>query len=62
MNHIEHCKAQAEKARTDAQSTSLDNVRDRCLRSMAVWLDMADRAERIAEERAHREAGKVPFM
>lgn len=56
MNHIDHCKAQAEKARTDAQATSLDNVRDRCLRSMAVWLDMADRAERIALERAQREA------
>ncbi len=56
MNHIEHCRFQAEKARVDAGATTLDNVRDRCLRSMEVWLDMADRAERIASERAERDA------
>lgn len=55
MNHIEHCRFQAEKARVDASTATLDNVRDRCLRSMAVWIDMADRAERIATERAGRD-------
>ena len=48
-----------ERAEADAAlaaSTSLDNVRDRALRSEKAWRSMADRAERTAVERKTREA------
>jgi multimeric flavodoxin WrbA len=36
----------AERARNEAAEATLDNVRDRALRSEAAWLAMAERAER----------------
>lgn len=36
----------AAEARADADTATLDNVRDRCLRSEAAWMSMAARAER----------------
>ncbi|WP_293855061.1 hypothetical protein [Sphingomonas sp. SCN 67-18] len=36
----------AAEAGRDAEAATLDNVRDRCRRSEAAWLDMARRAER----------------
>jgi hypothetical protein len=36
----------AAEAKADADAATLDNVRDRCLRSEAAWNQMADRAER----------------
>ena len=38
--------ARAAEARADAESATLDNVRDRCRRSEAAWMQMADRVER----------------
>jgi hypothetical protein len=38
--------ARAAEARADADAATLDNVRDRCLRSEAAWSEMAARAER----------------
>ncbi len=38
--------ARAAEARADADAATLDNVRDRCLRSEAAWTEMAARAER----------------
>jgi hypothetical protein len=38
--------ARAAEARADADTATLDNVRDRCLRSEAAWMSMAARAER----------------
>jgi hypothetical protein len=38
--------ARAAEARADADAATLDNVRDRCLRSEAAWSQMAARAER----------------
>jgi hypothetical protein len=38
--------ARAAEARADAEAATLDNVRDRCLRSEAAWTQMADRVER----------------
>lgn len=49
----------AAKARTDADEATLDNVRDRCLRAEAAWLDMAERQERVDAARAIREAPKT---
>lgn len=45
----------AARARADADAATLDNVRDRCLRAEAAWLDMAVRQERVDAARAQRE-------
>jgi hypothetical protein len=44
--------ARAAEARTQAEEATLDNVRDRCLRSEAAWSEMAARAERNEKMRA----------
>lgn len=49
----------AARARADAEAATLDNVRERCLRAEAAWLDMATRQERVDTARAQREAPKV---
>ena len=59
MSHSDFCRQQADKARADAAATRLDNVRDRCIRSMEAWTEMADRAERVAAEREAREAASA---
>jgi hypothetical protein len=55
MANIDY-RIQAAKCRADAELATLDNVRDRCLRAEAAWLDMAVRQERIVSTRAAREA------
>jgi hypothetical protein len=42
--------------RADAETASLDNVRDRCVRAAIAWEAMADRAERVGVKRREREA------
>jgi len=49
----------AEEARSDAEAATLDNVRDRCLRSEAAWKEMAARARRTDAMRAKTEAAKA---
>jgi hypothetical protein len=46
MSQHDFYLARASEARADADNAKLDNVRDRCLRSEAAWMSMADRAER----------------
>ena len=46
----------AAKAQADADSSTLDNVRDRNLRAAHAWLEMADRQDRTERARAVREA------
>ena len=48
----------AEQARSEADEATLDNVRDRCLRAEAAWLEMANRAERTEKMRADLLAAK----
>ncbi|MCW3848644.1 hypothetical protein OF829_15520 [Sphingomonas sp. LB-2] len=50
----------AARARADADLTTLDNVRERCLRAESAWLDMAIRQERFEANRAAREKGATP--
>lgn len=40
---IEFYLARAAESAIEAENTTLDNVRDRCLRSEAAWRQMADR-------------------
>ena len=51
--------ARAAEARADADKATLDNVRDRCLRSAAAWDAMAARAHRSDTFRAKQEAAKA---
>ncbi|HEX4737136.1 MAG TPA: hypothetical protein VH331_06205 [Allosphingosinicella sp.] len=53
MTHLhEQYAARADEARAEAEGTSLDNVRERCLRSAAAWEAMAARARRSDTMRA----------
>ena len=49
----------AKQARTEADEATLDNVRDRCLRAEAAWMEMASRAERTEKMRADQLAAKA---
>ncbi|MFP5330321.1 MAG: hypothetical protein ACLGHC_09350 [Alphaproteobacteria bacterium] len=51
MTDRETYLARAAEARAQAEAATLDNVRDRCLRSEAAWTAMADRAERTERMR-----------
>lgn len=59
MSNQDMYLARAAEARADAEAATLDNVRDRCLRSEAAWSDMADRAGRTDKMRARLEAEKA---
>ena len=48
----------AAEAREAADAATLDNVRERCLRSEEAWMLMADRAERTEKMRATLLASK----
>ena len=49
----------AEQARAEADEATLDNVRDRCLRAEAAWMEMASRAARTEKMRADQVAAKA---
>ena len=57
-NH-EFYLARADEAAKEAKATSLQNVRERALRSEAAWRGMADRALQVEKDRetarVHRE-------
>ena len=57
--HYQFYRERAAEARRDAGQTSLDNVRDRCLRAAAAWDQMAARVERTDRMRAEAEAKKA---
>ena len=49
----------AEQARSEAEEASLENVRERCLRAEAAWMEMAARADRTEKMRADLLAAKA---
>jgi hypothetical protein len=49
----------ADQALAEANATTLDNVRQRCLRAEAAWRAMAARAERSAKMREDELARKA---
>lgn len=55
----EFYRARAEEARRDAQSATLDNVRERHLTAAAAWDVMAERGERTQRNRSETEARKA---
>ena len=59
---LQFYQARADQAREEAEAATLDNVRERCRRSEAAWMLLADRvarseALRVEEER--RKAGQA---
>ena len=64
MSQRDFFLARATEARNEAEAATLDNVRERCLRSEAAWNDMAARASRAERLRARllaeKEAASVP--
>ena len=59
MTNQEIYLARAAEARSDAVEATLDNVRDRALRSEAAWADVAARAGRTDTMRAKLAAEKA---
>lgn len=45
----------ADQERRNADSSMLDQVKERCLRAEAAWIAMAERAEKIRAQRIERE-------
>ena len=54
MTHAEHYRELAVAAEAEAAAATLDQVRERNLRSAAAWHQIADRAERTERMRAER--------
>ena len=52
-------RVRAEQARAEAEQATLENVRERCLRSEAAWMEMAARTERTEKMRADQAAAKA---
>ena len=59
LSQLEFYRTRAAEAQRDADSATLANVRERCLRSHAAWHGMAERAERGERMRAQIEARKT---
>ena len=58
-SNLEFFRARAAQAHADADAATLDHVRERCHRSEAAWMALADRAERselMREAEARRKA------
>ncbi len=56
MSQSQIYRTQAEAAEAAAHAATLDNVRERCLRSAAAWHEMAERIELTDRLRAERMA------
>jgi hypothetical protein len=52
-------RLRAEQARAEADAATLENVRERCLRAEAAWMEMAVRADRTEKMRADQLAMKA---
>ena len=48
---FEFCLLRADEAAADAAEATLDNVRDRALRSEKTWRGLAEHAKGVADER-----------
>ena len=59
MSQAVHYRAMAQAAEEAAALATLDNVRERCLRSAAAWHDMAARTEHTDRLRAERTGGEL---
>jgi hypothetical protein len=56
---LEFYLERAARARADAEAATLENVRNRCLRSADAWNEMAVRLELVGRLRSENDAAKV---
>jgi hypothetical protein len=56
---VEFYAQRVREAEAEASAATLDNVRDRALRSAATWTQLADQARRVAAERIKAEAARA---
>ena len=59
MSEAHLYRARAEECRVQAEATTLQNVRERCLRAAAAWIAVAERGERADALRANQEKAKA---
>lgn len=52
-------RARADECFAQAEQTTLENVRERCLRAAAAWIAMAERGERADAMRAALDRAKA---
>ena len=48
-SNLDFFLARVEQARAEAEAATLEHVRERCRRSEAAWMALADRAQRSEE-------------
>ncbi len=56
---LEFYTQRVSEAEAEAKAATLDNVRDRALRSAATWRGLADQARRVAAERVKADAARA---
>jgi hypothetical protein len=56
MSPLQFYRDQAVRSHAEADSATLDNVRDRCVRAAMAWEEMAERTSRTDAMKAEREA------
>ncbi|MFC0205706.1 hypothetical protein [Novosphingobium soli] len=56
MFSYDYCQARAEEAGVAADVATLENVREKALRSRAAWLEIAARMRRVEAARIARQA------
>ena len=57
--HLEFYLERAVQARAEASAATLENVRERCMRSARAWSEMAARVQRTQRLRVENEAAKA---
>lgn len=50
--NADFCEERAKEAAAEAKTATLQNVRERALRSEGVWRSMAERARKVEHDRA----------
>ena len=56
---LEFYLERAARARADAEASTLENVRNQCLRSADAWHEMAARLESVGRFRSENDAAKA---
>ena len=62
MNEATTYRARADECLAQAAETTLENVRERCLRAADAWIAMAERGERAAAMRVALEKAKADHV
>lgn len=64
-SQLDFYRARVDQARAEAEAATLEHVRERCRRSEAAWLALADRVEKSEQRREaelQRKAQEAPQL